>query len=89
MIQQWRIVLERSNGAVLVHDADEVAKVGIPEDGWRSCDAAGVCEHDETLRVTGEVHCIHKADTNNWYFSRTTPRHYQVLQHWTSFSGIS
>ena len=54
MFQQWRIVFERSNGAVLVHDADEVAKVGIPEDGWRSCDVAGVCEHDDTLRVTGE-----------------------------------
>ena len=69
MIHQWRVVFERSNGAAFLHDADEVAKAGVPEDGWRYCDVAGICEHDDTLRVTGEVHSIYKSDTNLGYFS--------------------
>ena len=68
MFHQWRIVFERSNGAALVHDDD--AEAGVPEDNWRSCDVVGVCELDDTLRVTGEVHSIYKPDINHGYFSR-------------------
>ena len=67
MIHQWRIVFERSYGAVLVHAADGEdgdAKAGIPEDNWRYCDNkwflgyAGVCKVDDTLRVNGELQSI-------------------------------
>ena len=92
MFHHWRIIFERSNGASLVHDADgEDDKVGVPEDGWRYCDVLGECRDDETLRVTGELHFIHKTDTNHGYFSRRykTPGHYQAQQHWTSIREIS
>jgi len=59
VFHQWRIVFDRSNGAALVHaadDEDDDAEVGIPEDNWRYCDDAGVCENDETLRITVGKH---------------------------------
>ena len=51
MFKQWRIVFERSNGAAFVHDAED--DDAVPEDGWRSCDDAGECRDDATLRVSG------------------------------------
>ena len=68
MFHQWRIVFERSNGAALVHAADE--DNAVPEDGWRSCDDAGERRDDDTLRVTGEFHFINRTDINHGYFSR-------------------
>ena len=72
MFHQWRIVFERSNGAAIVHDTkgkDDDAEIGIPEHGWRSCDVAGECRDDDTLRVTGEIYFFYKTDTNHCYFS--------------------
>ena len=93
MFKQWRIVFERSSGAAFVHDVDveDDDKDGVPEDGWRYCDIAGVCEHDETLRVTGELHLIYKPYSYYGYFSRRnkTPGHYQAQQHWTNSREIS
>ena len=68
MIHQWRIVFEKSNGAALVHAADE--DNAVPEDGWRSCDVTGECRDDNTLRVTGKLHFIYKTDKNHGHFSR-------------------
>ena len=62
MFQQWRIVFERSNGAAFVHDAEGEDDDAVPEDGWRSCDVAGECRDDDTLRVTGELHFIYRTD---------------------------
>ena len=58
MFQQWRIVFERSNGAVLVHDDDGKDDDPVSKDGWRSCDVVGECQDDDTLRVTGVLHFI-------------------------------
>ena len=91
MFQQWRVVFERSNGAAFVHDAEGEDDDAVPKDGWRSCDDAGGCKDDDTLRVTGELHFINRTDTNHGYFSRRneTPGHYQAQQHWNSFREIS
>ena len=91
MFQQWRIVFERSNGAVLVHAADGEDDDAVHEDGWRSCDTSGECRDDGSLRVTGKLHLIYKTDTNHGYCSRRneTSGHYQVQQHWTSIREIS
>ena len=64
MFQQWRIVFERSNGAVLVHVDDGEDDDPVPKDGWRSCDVVGECQNNDTLRVTGEIHFVYKTDTN-------------------------
>ena len=55
MFDQWRIVFERSNGAALVHTEEEGEEAGglFLEGVWRSCDVAGECKDDVTLRVTG------------------------------------
>ena len=69
MFHQWRIVFERSDGAILVHAADGEDNDPVPEDGWRLCDVVGECRDDETLNVTGEMYSIYKADTNHGYCS--------------------
>ena len=70
IFHQWRIVFERSNGAVLVHDAvGEDHEARIPEDGWRYYDVLGECRDDDSLRVTGELHFIYKTETNHGYYS--------------------
>ena len=62
MFRHWRIVFERSDGAVFVHDDNGEDDDAVPEDGWRSCYVEGKCKDDDNLRVTGELHFINRTN---------------------------